>query len=381
MALTALQVKTAKPGRHTDGRGLYLVVKPTGARSWVLRVQADGRRHDYGLGPTDLVSLVEARAKAIEGRKIMRDGGNPSAEWKRKPSTIPTFEAAARQYVAKVKAGWTNSKHSDQWLTSLDRYAFPIIGPKLVDAIDVAAIQEVLHPIWLAVPETARRIRQRVGAVLDYAHAQGWRAAEAPIRAVSKGLPNQPKRDGHFAAMPYQDLPALLSKLRAEEGTPGRLALEFTILTAARSGETRGATWDEIDLDAKLWSIPKARMGKTKEPHTVPLSDAAVAVLMKAKDFSNGPTSIIFPGNGGKALSDMTVSKALRAAGATDTVHGMRSAFRDWCAEQMPSVPGDVAEAALSHKVRNKVEAAYRRTKFLDQRRDLMGAWAEFLAK
>lgn len=386
MALTALQVKSAKPGRHADGRGLYLVVKPPNtkgdsARSWVLRVQADGRRRDFGLGPTDLVSLADARAKAIKGRQLMREGLDPSIEWKRKKSTAPTFEVAARQYVEQVKAGWSNAKHSDQWLSSLERHAFPIIGDRLISTMDVADIQDALRPIWLEVPETARRIRQRIGAVLDYAHAQGWRAAEAPMRAVGKGLANQPKKRGHFEAMPYTAIPSLMEKLRAEETSVGRLALEFTILTAARSGETRGATWDEIDFDAKLWSIPASRMGKTRQPHTVPLSDDAVAVLERAKVYSDGPKSVIFPGVGNKPMSDMTVSKALRAlSGSGATVHGMRSAFRDWVAEKMPHIPGDVAEAALSHTVRNKVEAAYRRTKYLDQRRDLMATWASFLA-
>ncbi len=212
--LTALQVKNAKPGRYADGKGLYLFVKPTGARSWVLRVQGDGRRRDFGLGPVDLVSLQEARDKAIEGRKMVRGGLDPSLEWKRVQCVIPTFEVAARKYHENIQGGWKNGKHAAQWLSTLTAHAFPIIGAMRVDMIDTPAIQSVLLPIWLVVPETARRVRQRIGAVLDFAHGQGWRAGEAPMRAVAKGLPKQPRQGGHFAAMPYSDLPAFMAKLR-----------------------------------------------------------------------------------------------------------------------------------------------------------------------
>lgn len=378
--LTVLQVKSAKPGRHADGKGLYLFVKPSGSKSWVLRVQSGGRRRDFGLGPVDLVSLQDARDRAIEGRKLVRAGLDPSVEWKRVKRTIPTFEAASRAYHGNVKAGWKNGKHGAQWLATLEAYAFPIIGAKSVDEIDVSSIHKVLLPIWMIVPETARRVRQRIGAVLDFAHGQGWRSGEAPMRAVSKGLPKQPKSGQHFAAMSHGELPSFMRKLRAQEVSVGRLALQFTILTAARSGEVRGATWDEINEDTALWTIPGARM-KAGEPHTVPLSQAALDVLSKMKIFATGGRADpVFPGLKGRPLSDMTLAKALRVAGATGfTVHGMRSTFRDWIAEKMPTVPGDVAEAALAHATKNRTEAAYRRTKYIDQRRDLMRKWAEFL--
>lgn len=379
-SLTTVQVRTAKPGRHADGKGLYLFVKPSGAKSWVLRVQADGRRRDFGLGPVDLVSLHDAREKAVEGRKLVRAGLDPSIEWKRVRIVVPTFEMAARTYHENVKAGWKNGKHGAQWLSTLEKYAFPLIGSMPVNEVDVSGIQKVLLPIWTVVPETARRVRQRVGAVLDFAHGQGWRGGDAPMRAVARGLPKQNNKRQHFAALPHGELPPLMSKLRSLEGSVGRLALQFTILTAARSGEVRGATWDEISLEKALWTVPGSRM-KAGNEHIVPLSQAALAVLRVVSGFRTGRKGEpVFPGLRGKPLSDMTLAKALRVAGGTGaTVHGMRSTFRDWVAEKMPTVPGDVAEAALAHSIQNKTEAAYRRTKYLDQRRILMEKWADYL--
>jgi len=374
-------VKNAKPGRHSDGKGLHLLVKPSGARSWVLRVQADGRRRDFGLGPADLVTLSEAREKAIEGRRMVRDGLDPAIEWKRSKVVIPTFEVAARQYHENIKAGFRNDRHSASWLTSLEAHVFDIIGHRRIDMLDVAAIQSALFPIWLTVPETARRVRKRIGAVLDFAHSQGWRDAEAPLRAVSKGLPKQPRKGDHFAAMNYADVPAFIQNLEGKGDTIGRLALRFTILTAARSGETRGATWDEFDLEAKVWNIPAARM-KAGKAHSVPLSDAALAIMKTMAGFIAGrPGELVFKGAKGKPLSDMTLTKVLRDAKIEGvTVHGFRSSFRDWVAEQT-KFPGEWAEAALAHAVPNKVEAAYRRTKFLDQRRKMMNAWADYLSR
>ena len=363
----------------------------------MLRVQVDGRRRDYGLGsailerkvPSPLpieqrreLTLSEARDKAAAGRSLAKAGLDPSLEWKRVLNVIPTFEEAARKYHGNIKDGWKKgTKHGAQWIATLEAHAFPVIGSKRIDLIDAPAIQSVLLPIWLRLPETARRVRQRVGAVLDFAHGQGCRDGEAPMRAVAKGLPKQPRKGVHYAAMPYADLPDFMAKLREMQATFGRLALQFTILTAARSGEVRGATWDEIDLDAALWSIPAARM-KSGEAHTVPLPAAALDVLREVQGLITGrPGELVFPGMKGKPLSDMTLAKALRVAGGGDvTVHGMRSAFRDWVAEKMPTVPGDVAEAALAHAIQNRTEAAYRRAKYLDQRRDLMAAWADYLA-
>jgi integrase len=386
--LTALKVKSAPPGRHADTRNLYLLVKPKpdnpregGARSWVLRVVVNGRRRDFGLGPVDLVSLQEARDKAIEGRKLARIGLDPAAEWKKAAGGIPTFERAARLYHETVKPSWKNGKHGDQWLTTLERHAFPHIGSTRVDHIDAPTIQNVLVPIWLTLPETARRVRQRIGSVLDFAHGKGWRATETPrgaINALMKRL-KQPRKGPGFAAMPYADLPSFMEGLRNAQPSIGRLALQFLILTAARSGEVRFATWSELEVDKANWNIPGQRM-KAGEPHSVPLTAPALAILDEVRVLvasQNG--QLLFPGLDGKPLSDATLAKALRVAGGGDyTVHGFRSSFRDWVAERT-SFPGEWAEAALAHALPNKTEAAYRRTKFLDQRRNLMSAWADYL--
>lgn len=380
--LTAMHVKNAKPGRHLDAHGLYLLVKPSGAKSWVLRVQFAGRRRDFGLGPAHLVSLQEAREKARETQKAVKAGLDPAFERKKALRMIPTFREAVEQYHQTVKASWKNGKHADQWLTTLEKYAFPMIGKARVDHIDAPKIQSVLVPIWLTTPETARRVRQRITSVLDFAHGQGWRETEAPRHAVDSLLKRfkQPKRGPGFAAIPYADVPALMDNLRNGEPTSGRLALRFLILTAARSGEVRGATWAEIDLKRGQWNVPAARM-KAGEPHCVPLSPEALEVLRLARRFTDGKLDRpIFAGmKKGQQISDATMAKALKlAAGDGYTVHGMRSAFRDWVAEKT-SFPGDWAEAALAHTLPNRVEAAYRRTKFVEQRRKLMSAWAEFL--
>ncbi|HEX8525786.1 tyrosine-type recombinase/integrase [Allosphingosinicella sp.] len=381
VGLTAVEVRNAKAGRHADGKGLYLLVKPSGAKSWVLRVQVGGRRRDYGLGSLDLVTLQEARDRALEYRKAAKSGLDPSLERKKAQRTIPTFEEAARRYHAAVRASWRNGKHADQWLSTLQAHVFPTLGSTHVHQIDAPMVQSVLLPIWLTLPETARRVRQRVGSVLDYAHGQGWRATETPRNAINSLMKRikQPRRGGGFAAMPYAELPAFMGRLEKGSPTVGRLALQFLILTAARSGEVRGALWEEIDFDKAQWTIPAARM-KAGEAHSVPLTPAAVEVLRQVREITTvRQGQPIFPGLKGQPLSDATLAKVLRVGGGgAYTVHGMRSAFRDWIAEQT-TFPGDWAEAALAHTLPNKVEAAYKRTKFLDQRRKLMEAWADYL--
>lgn len=377
--LTFLQIKNAKPGRYADGKGLYLLVSPTGSKSWVLRVQVDKKRRDYGLGSLDLVkTLAEARQKAEDWRKLAKEGLNPSSEAKRLRQRRKTFEEVARAYHEEHKPHWKNPKHADQWINTLATYVFPTLGAVTADRIDAHEIQSVLLPIWASKPETARRVKQRIATTLDYAKAKGWRDSEAPMRAVStllRGI-KQPKAKS-FAAMPYRALPAFMAKLDKPNPSVGRLALRFLILTAARSGEVRGAMWSEIDTDVAVWTIPAERM-KMGTEHTVPLSRAALEILKEAKAHSASKLdSLLFPGLRRKPLSDMTLSKSLKTNGGADfTVHGFRSAFKDWSAEN--GYPNEVSEAALAHAVANKVEAAYRRTTFFEQRITMMNDWADF---
>ncbi|BCW87528.1 Prophage integrase IntA [Alphaproteobacteria bacterium SO-S41] len=382
-SLTALKLKASlAPGRYSDGDGLMLLVKPSGARSWVLRAQADGKRRDFGLGSAGAMTLAEAREKAAAVRKLYRNGGDPVAARRAERDarrSIPTFREAATLLHGELDGSWRNEKHRDQWLSTLTAYAFPALGALRIDQVEAPAIRETLLAIWLAKPVTARRVRQRIGAVLDWAHAQGYRSAEAPLRSVSKGLPKQPKANGHFAALAYTSVPTLMAQLQ-KEPTMGRLALRFAILTAARSGEVRGAVWSEFDLAKATWTIPGERM-KAGRPHTVPLSQQALDVLEQAQTLrTERGGEIVFASPRGGVMSDMTLSKVLRATGeATATVHGFRSSFRDWAAEQT-STANEVLEAALAHTIPNKVEAAYRRTNFLEKRVPLMAAWGAFAA-
>lgn len=378
--LTATRIKSIKaPGRYVDGAGLMLNVTKSGSRSWVLRVQHDGRRRDFGLGSERDVTLSEARDEARRIRRMVRKGLDPLAERRKEASRNRTFRMAAVDYHSAYYKTWKNGKHRDQWINTLKTYAFPHIGDMTLDVIDGPMIVDVLSPIWLEKPETARRVKQRIGAVLDFAHARGWRESEAPMRAVAKGLPSQPKRTGRFQAMPYALVPDFVAKLREIESF-GALALEALILTACRSGEIRGACWDEIDLDARLWTIPAGRM-KAGRSHAIPLSAQALDLFKRAAALRIADTQLVFPGQKrGKALSDMTLLKILRDQGEPYTVHGFRSSFRDWAAE-CSDQPGEVAEAALAHTVPNAVEAAYRRTDFLERRRGLMNDWGYYVGQ
>jgi integrase len=270
-----------------------------------------------------------------------------------------------------------HEKHEAQWLRTLEMFAWPTLGDIRVSEITGPMVRNVLAEIWLAKPETARRVRQRIGAVLDWAYASGYRETEAPMRSITKGLPRQPKKgDSHFAAMPYADVAAFMIRLNERESF-SRLALQFVILTAARSGEVRGATWSEVDFDAALWTIPPDRM-KAKREHVVPLSKPALRVLRRCNDLRSGDEQLIFPGiRPRQPMSDMTLTKLLRELKVPVTVHGFRSSFRDWVSEET-DVQGEVAEAALAHTVPNKTEAAYRRGSLLEKRRALMCDWARF---
>lgn len=376
--LTPEFVKTVStPGRYQDGDGLHLKVSPSGGRSWIMRVQINGRRRDIGLGQVRHVSLREARLEAAAIKKLAAKGIDPLIERRKAELVVPTFAEAAVRAHAEMVPGWKNGKHTKQWLKTLELYAFPGLGRIKVDAIEGPQIRNVLAPIWLKIPETARRVRQRIGVVLDWSYANGYRASEAPVRSVSKGLPRQPRKSGHFAALPHAQIPAFMTSLREHEISSSRLALEALILTAVRSGEIRLATWNELDPDLTHWTIPAERM-KAGKQHVVPLSKQAAEVFRLARIFRTKDTELVFPGARKDApLSDMALLELVRGMGVACTVHGFRSSFRDWAADET-DVPREVAEAALAHTVENKVEAAYRRTDFLQKRRHLMAAWADF---
>ena len=375
--LTVAQIRALKePGRYSGGDGLILEFTRPGRAYWFVRVQHNGRRRDIGLGPVDEITLAKARDKAHEARKALAKGIDPTIERQKAKLKIPTFREAAKLVHEEHKAAWKNGKHQDQWITTLTTYAFPRIGNRLVSDIEGPVIRDVLAPIWLSKPETARRVRQRIGVVLDWSYAKGFRTTEAPLRSISRGLPRQPKRDRHLAALPFEDLPAFLVRVR-EKTTIARLALEFLILAAARSGEVRGMRWPEIDLAKRVWTVPADRM-KAGKVHLVPLDEGTIEVLERVQPLGVPASNLIFPGlNVKRPLSDMTLLKILRDMEVPATVHGFRSTFRDWVAEET-DYPGEVAEAALAHAIPNKVEAAYRRTDFLEKRRALMRDWDRY---
>jgi integrase len=381
--LTAVRVRSLKePGRYSDGQGLMLVVGKDGSRKWVLRVQADGRRRDFGLGAAAHVTLAEARDAAATIRKQVKAGQDPRAERRRARQIIPTFREAAFRVHDEHKPSWKNAKHAAQWLATLEQHAFPALGAVRVDKIDGPMVRDVLADIWLKIPETARRVRQRIGAVLDWAHGKGYRQSEISTRSISRGLAKQPKDQQHFAAMPYADVPGFLTRLQGTDkaGETVRLALEFLILTAVRSGEMRGARWEEIDLEARLWTIPAQRM-KAGKAHVVPLSARAVALLERMRELRRGEDqTLVFEGAKlGRPMSDMTLTMLLRRMDANATAHGFRSSFRDWAAEAT-NFPREVAEAALAHAVESRVEAAYRRSDLLEKRRKMMEQWRRHCA-
>lgn len=385
--LSAVGVKRLAVGMHADAacRGLYLRVAPTGARNWILRYQLAGRRRDMGLGGLPDVSLAEARELAGDLRKLLRKGVDPLDQAlgerrhheRSQKLAAWTFMRCAEAVHETLKPGWKNPKHADQWINSLATYAGPFIGDKPVAAIDVAAVLDVLRPIWVPKAETARRVRQRIDTVMDWAIAHGY-AEKNPVGSAVVFLPKQRDAAEHHAALPYRDVPAFMRKLRTLTLTPSRLALEFLILTAARSGEIRGATWAEIDDQTATWIVPADRMKRGRE-HRVPLSLRARAVLkVAARLYGRRGDSLIFPsGQTGRPMSDMTLAALLKRMKVDVTVHGFRSSFRDWCAES--GVSRELAERALAHAVADATEAAYHRTEQLEQRRPIMRAWARFL--
>ncbi|MCY1320411.1 Prophage integrase IntA [compost metagenome] len=378
--LSALKVKQlTEPGKYGDGNGLYLVVDKSGAKRWMLRTLVNGKRTDIGLGGMSLVSLAEAREKALEYRKLARAGGDPLASKREARRFVPTFKVAAETVHEEHKAAWKNGKHKDQWINTLNKYAVPLIGDMTVDRINTPDILRVLSPIWLAKPQTAQRVRQRLNTVFDWARASGYRTGDNPVEGVTRGLPKQLERSGHHTAMAFAEVPAFIKAMRGTNSSLiAKLAFEFLILTATRTSEALLAKKTEIDAKAKLWIIPADRM-KGKREHRVPVTDRVAEILNEAATIS-GNSQFIFPGRSEeKPLSNMVFLKILERMEVPVTAHGFRSSFRDWASEAT-NFPRETAEMALAHTIENKVEAAYRRGDLLEKRRELMAAWTNFVS-
>ncbi len=388
--LSAIQVKRLKtPGLHFVGHvvGLALQVTPAGTRSWVLRYSVGSRRREKGLGNYPSVSLADACTAAREARELLRRGVDPIEDARAKKSALAaaagaslTFDECASKYITAHEAGWKNSKHAAQWRATLDTYASPVLGKMLVDDVQTAHIVSVLEPIWTTKTETASRVRGRIESVLDWAKVRGYRQGENPARwrgHLDKLLAKRSKvaKVVHHAALDYRQIGDFMKRLRAAEGIGAR-ALEFAILTAARSGEVRGATWAEIDLDEGVWVVPGERMKAGKE-HRVALSAAAVDLLRALPRLDD--CDLVFPGAKRRPLSDATLGAVLKRMGLDVTAHGFRSTFRDWAAETT-AYPSEVVEMALAHAVGDKVEAAYRRGDLFEKRRRLMADWARYCA-
>jgi integrase len=380
--LSAVKVaKTKQPGLYEDGAGLRLVVTDRGTKRWALRLTINGRRVERGLGTYPEVGLDDARRKAETLRRAAKEGQDAHTEERRlRVKSGTTFAEAFETYFAIRQQQLANAKHIQQWRNTMRDYVFPRIGRLPVSAIVASDVLGVLEPIWFTKPETASRIQQRMRAVFDSAILRGLRERANPCIGIVGELGTDHRKVAHFPALPWREVPAFVRDLRespADHST--KLALEFLILSAARSGEVRGALWAEVDLDNHFWTIPghdlvTGRRTKTGAAHTVPLSAGSMALLREARLLHGGV--VIFPGATGKPLSDNTLSKLMRDAGVAGTPHGFRSAFKDWAAEA--GVRDEVSEAALAHADRDKVRAAYRRTRFLQERVALMQCWSDF---
>jgi integrase len=387
--LSAIFVRRCKtPGVYLDGGGLRLRVMPNGSRIWVMRVTVSGKSHDISLGPLAKTSLADARSQAAEIRKVVADGRNPAAERQaaavasaRPPAQEvrrPTFRDCWRAYWAVKEPQLSNPKHRDQWTMTMRAYVLPHIGHRPVADVRPSEIIDMLSPIWHAKEETARRVLQRVSAVFVSAMTRELRDKANPCAGVASELGRRRQKPAHHAALPYTEVPAFVRELRNRHGPlESRLAFEFLILTATRSGETRWASWDEIDFNAQCWTIPPHRM-KARAEHVVPLSSRAIAILRQV-EVERSNTRLCFPNLDGEPFSDMVFTKAIRDMGLSGraTAHGFRTAFKVWAAEH--GVRDEVSEAALAHMDPNEVRAAYRRTDFLDERRAVMQRWSDFV--
>lgn len=381
--LTKKLVDNLGAGRHGDGNGLYLVVDPSGARRWIVRVTVKGQKNrkgaplrtDFGLGGADIVTLQQARDRALEYRRMAKQGLNPRFNAQRE---IPTFEEIAQLVHIERMPTWKNVKHGQQWINTLRDYAFPKIGRMPVDSIGQPEAMMCLSPIWTEKHETAKRLAQRIKTVLDVAKSKGFRDGENPITSIKDAgvLPKVTKKPKHHAAMLWQDVPALYAELKTRDAMAAK-ALMFTCLTGSRTGEVLGMEWAEIDFDARLWTVPAARM-KTDTEHRVPLTDEMLDILEPLKALES---KVVFEGQKRhQPLSNMAMLLLLRRMEIEGvTVHGFRSTFRDWASE-VANAPREVAEMSLAHKVGSDVERAYARSDLLDRRRILMNRWSGFVS-
>ncbi len=382
MALSATRAKALTvPGRYADGGGLLLYVSTTGRKSWVQRITIDGRRRDIGLGSFPAVSLAQAREKAMDNRAAVAQGRDPLAE--KHVQIVPTFREAAHAVHKANKPRWRNDRHIASWMQTLERHAMPTLGDTPLDRIDRGDVLRILTPIWTTRPETARRVRQRMRTVFLWGMAHGYIETNPAGEAIDGALPPMPKVKAHFRALPYQEVAGALETVAASQAsTAAKLCFRFIVLTAARSGEARGATWDEIDLQGQEWRIPSQRM-KAGMEHRVPLSRQALDLLREASALRD-ESGLVFPSplKWGSPLSDMTLTKVLRSVGLAEraTAHGFRSSFKNWTLEQTDT-PWAVSEAALAHFLGNSTEQAYARSDLFERRRALMQQWADYLSK
>ncbi len=379
--LTKKLVENLGAGRHGDGAGLYLVVDPSGARRWIVRVTVKGQKNrkgaplrtDFGLGGADVVTLNQARARALEYRRMAKSGLNPRYNAQRE---VPTFLELSQQVHIERLPTWKNAKHGQQWLNTLRDYAFPKIGRMPVDSIGQPEVLMCLSPIWTDKHETAKRLAQRMKVVLDVAKSKGFRSGENPVTGVkdARVLPKVKARPQHHDAMPWRDVPAFYAELDRRTAMAAK-ALQFTILTAARTSEVLEMTWPEVDFDMRLWTVPAERM-KGGKAHRIPLTDEMLAILEPLKAMAS---DYVFEGQKRhKPLSNMSMLMLLRRMGRENfTVHGFRSSFRDWASEAA-NAPREVAEVALAHQVGSDVERAYARSDLLEHRRNLIGDWNQF---
>ena len=380
MRLSATKLKAlSNPGRYSDGEGLHLFIGKTGRKSWVQRITIDGRRRDVGLGAFPAVSLAQARKRSADIRTAVADGKDPLQD-RRKPE-MPTLREAAYAVHSANRPRWRNEKHAVSWMQTLERHAFPNLGKKRIDKIGRAEVLSVLTPIWTKRPETARRVRQRLRTIFRWAMAHGFIETNPAGEVIDGALPSMPKVKAHFRAMPYQEVGSALETIESSHASlPAKLCFRFLILTATRSGEARGAKWNEIDLEGRVWRIPSERM-KAGLEHRVPLSVQALGLLAEAKDLRE-ESGFVFPSpmKPGAPMSDMTLTKVLRSVGLADraTVHGFRSSFKNWTLEQTDT-PWAVSEAALAHTLGNSTEQAYARSDLFERRRALMQMWADYV--